>query len=132
MDGGYSRHRAADDVLVRVSREFKANFDLVARHFNLVDMGELEAAKEAVRRDYESAATCFEAMGAWVRAQAVEVPSSTALPIITPQQIDAKTSQLNQARQRGIVRDVRGTGRNDSLGAQQFRGAREGKIVEGA
>jgi hypothetical protein len=117
---------------VRVSREFKANFDMVARYYGLAEAGELELAKEAVRRSPEDAATCFAALGAWVRLHAMEVESVTNLPVVTESEIDAKTSQLNQARQRGIVRDVRGAGRNDSVGALEFRRAREGKVTEGA
>jgi hypothetical protein len=115
---------------VRVSREFKANFDLVARHFRLVELGELEEAKEAVRRDPEVASTCFAAMAVWVRLQASDAPYISRLPTITPEQIDAKNSKFNQARQRGIVRDVRGTGRNDSVGALEFRRARQGEKPE--
>lgn len=117
---------------MRVSREFKQNFDVVAKWFDLAALGELEEAKECVRRDPEGAATCYAAMGAWVREQSVCPQVRTSLASITREQIDAQTSKLNQARQRGIVRDVRSSGRNDSVGALEFRRAREGKVTESA
>jgi hypothetical protein len=117
---------------VRVSREFKQSFDLVARYFRLEELGELEQAKEAVRRNPDDATISFAEMARWVRLQAVTPASETSLPVITADQIDAKTSQLNQTRQRGIMRNVRGTGRNDSVGALEFRRAREGKVTESA
>ena len=74
---------------MRVSREFKANFDLVARFFRLAELGELEDAKEAVRRSPETAVICFAAMGQWVRLQQSNPPSVTRLPTITQAQINA-------------------------------------------
>jgi hypothetical protein len=82
---------------VRVSREFKANFDTVARYYGLADLGELEEAKEAARRDPEAAATCFAALVVWVRLQASDAPYISRLPTITPEEIYAKTSRINQA-----------------------------------
>lgn len=75
---------------MRVSREFKANFDTVARHFKLAELEELEAAKEAVRRDPEGAQSCFAAMAVWVRLQAIVPQVKSILPTITPAQIDAR------------------------------------------
>lgn len=71
---------------MRVSREFKANFNLVARFFHLAELGELEQAKEAVRRDPEEAVTSFAAMAAWVRLQSVVPKTGTSLPTITDEQ----------------------------------------------
>jgi hypothetical protein len=117
---------------LRVSREFKANFDLVAKYYGLLELGELDAAKEAVRRDPEGAQSCFAAMAVWVRLQESIQPSVTSLPTITAQQIDAQTSRINQAGKGRELRDVLGSGRNDSVGALEFRRAREGKKPESA
>ena len=54
---------------MRVSREFKAHFDRVARHYLLAELGELEEAKEAVRRDPEGAATYYKLEAERLRAQ---------------------------------------------------------------
>lgn len=72
---------------MRVSREFKQNFDLVARYYGLAEAGELEEAKEAVRRNPESAVICFAAMAQWVRNQQVRPTSVTRLPTITDEQM---------------------------------------------
>jgi hypothetical protein len=117
---------------VRVSREFKQSFDLVARYFRLEELGELDQAKEAIRRNPADAVLSFAEMARWVRLQAVTPPSETRLPSVTREAIDAQTSRINQAGKGRELRDVRGTGRNDSVGALEFRRAREGKVVEGA
>jgi hypothetical protein len=117
---------------VRVSREFKANFDLVARFFRLEELGELDQAKEAVRRNPDDAAISFAEMARWVRLQAVTPAYETLLPVITADQINDQTSRINQAGKGRELRDVRGAGRDDSVGAQQFRRARQGKVTESA
>jgi hypothetical protein len=66
---------------MRVSKAFKADFDLVVRHFRLAELGELEDAKEAVRRSPETAAICFAEMGRWVRDQSRVPNVATTLPI---------------------------------------------------
>ncbi len=53
MDGGES---------VMANRTFVADFEAVAVRYNLRELGEYEAAKEAARRDLESAEVCFAAM----------------------------------------------------------------------
>lgn len=44
------------------SKQFVADFEAVALRYNLRELGEYEAAKEAARRDLENAETCFSAM----------------------------------------------------------------------
>lgn len=44
------------------SRQFVADFEAVAARYNLRELGEYEAAKEAARRDLENAEVCFAAM----------------------------------------------------------------------
>lgn len=75
---------------MRVSREFKTAFDLVARYFRLEELGELEQAKEVVRRNPDDAAISFAEMACWVRLQAVTPASKTNLPVITQAEIDAR------------------------------------------
>lgn len=47
---------------VMASRQFVADFEAVAARYNLLELGEYEAAKEAAGRDLENAETCFLAM----------------------------------------------------------------------
>ena len=53
MDGGKN---------VMASKQFVADFEAVALRYNLRELGEYEAAKEAARRDLENAEVCFAAM----------------------------------------------------------------------
>lgn len=115
---------------MRVSKQFKADFDLVARHFNLAELGELEDAKDAVRRDPEGAMACFAAMGADLRV--APRTAATGLPTITREEIDAEIRKAHAASKRGIVRDVRSGGRNNRMGALESGGARKGKVTESA
>jgi len=62
---GSSRAKSTE---TRVSREFLKQFDLVARHYRLAELGELEEAKAAARGDMESAEKCFAALAAEIRA----------------------------------------------------------------
>lgn len=93
---------------MRVSREFKQHFDLVAKHFGL-EGDDLDAAKEAVRRDPEGAATCYAAMGNWVRQQSVVPAIQTSLPVITRDEIDARRPVQSPARAGMAVPGVRKT-----------------------
>jgi len=52
----------SDGNRVTVSKQFVADFEAVALRYNLRELGEYEAAKEAARRDLENAETCFSAM----------------------------------------------------------------------
>lgn len=47
---------------ITVSEKFLADFEAVAARYNLRELGEYEAAKEAARRDLENAEVCFSAM----------------------------------------------------------------------
>lgn len=47
---------------VTVSQQFVDGFEAVAARYNLRELGEYEAAKEAARRDLENAEVCFSAM----------------------------------------------------------------------
>jgi hypothetical protein len=47
---------------VKVSKQFAADFEDVARHYRLRELGEYDEAKEAARRDIEAAKMCFAAM----------------------------------------------------------------------
>lgn len=110
---------------MRVSREFKANFDLVAKHYRLAELGELDDAKDAVRRDPEGAHACFAAMGAWVRQQAVSPKVRTSLAIITQAEIDERPRAYGpccRARLHSLLASARrgepGTGPSHSGGAR--------------
>lgn len=52
----------SDGNRVTVSKQFVADFEAVALRYNLRELGEYEAAKEAARRDLENAETCFAAL----------------------------------------------------------------------
>lgn len=45
-----------------VSQQFVADFEAVSTRYNLRECGEYEAAKDAARRDIESAENCFSVM----------------------------------------------------------------------
>lgn len=47
---------------VSVSKQFADDFEAVVLRYNLRELGEYEAAKEAARRDLENAEACFAAM----------------------------------------------------------------------
>ena len=44
---------------VTVTKQFVDNFEKVAECYNLKELGEYDLAKEAARRDIESADVCF-------------------------------------------------------------------------
>ena len=52
----------SDGNRVTVSKQFVADFEAVALRYNLHELGEYEAAKEAARRDLENSEACFAAM----------------------------------------------------------------------
>ena len=52
---------------VTVSQQFVADFETVATHYNLRELGEYELAKEAARRDIEAAQGAFAAIAAEIR-----------------------------------------------------------------
>jgi hypothetical protein len=47
---------------VTVTKQFSDDFALVAAHYKLAELGELEEAKATARADLESAIVCFAAM----------------------------------------------------------------------
>lgn len=53
--------------VVIVSRKFVADFETVAAHYNLRELGEFELAKEAARQDLEAAQETFAAIAAEIR-----------------------------------------------------------------
>lgn len=54
---------------VKVSRKFVADFETVATHYKLRELGEFELAKEAARRDIEAAQEAFAAIAAEIRKE---------------------------------------------------------------
>lgn len=58
MDGGKN---------VMVSKRFAADFETVAAHYNLRELGEYADAKEAARRDIEAAQEAFAVIAAEIR-----------------------------------------------------------------
>lgn len=55
---------------INVSPKFKSDFEIVAKHYDLAGLGELGAAKAAVRRDYEAAKVSYDAMAREIRGEA--------------------------------------------------------------
>lgn len=45
-----------------VSKQFADDFEAVAKHYRLRELGQYEEAKAAARRDLDSAEVCFAAM----------------------------------------------------------------------
>ncbi len=43
----------------KVSKTFAANFEVVAAHYRLKELGEIEEAKNAAREDIENAEVCY-------------------------------------------------------------------------
>lgn len=46
----------------RATREFVADFDLVAAHYRLEELGEMEEAKACARNDMANAIPCYAAL----------------------------------------------------------------------
>ena len=55
---------------VSVPREFAENFERVAEHFQLRELGEYELAKKVAREDIENAVPCYAAMAAQIDREA--------------------------------------------------------------
>lgn len=53
---------------VKVTKQFQQDFMLVAKHYMLEELGELETAKQAARGDMENAEICYAAMAKEIRA----------------------------------------------------------------
>jgi hypothetical protein len=53
---------ASSGEQVMVSKQFAADFEAVARHYRLRELGEYDEAKEAARRGIEAAKVCFAAI----------------------------------------------------------------------
>lgn len=53
--------RASEPVKI-VLKQFADDFEIVAMRYNLRELGEYDEAKEAARRDLESAQVCFAAL----------------------------------------------------------------------
>lgn len=51
----------------RATREFVSDFELVATHYQLRELGEYETAKQVARNDLDNAVPCFAAMAAHIR-----------------------------------------------------------------
>lgn len=51
----------------RVTKQFKEDFDLVAKHYQLEECGELNEVKEHVRNHLADAMVSFAAMAAEIR-----------------------------------------------------------------
>lgn len=47
---------------VSASKQFADDFEAVAEHYKLRELGQYEEAKQAARRDIEAAEVCFAAM----------------------------------------------------------------------
>lgn len=54
---------------IKVSRQFLDDFNTVADHYDLRQLGEYETARDAARRDIESAQVCFAAMAERIRRE---------------------------------------------------------------
>ncbi len=54
---------------VSTSREFVADFELVAEHYKLRELGEYDLAKDAARRDMENAINTFSELAKEIRSQ---------------------------------------------------------------
>jgi len=52
----------------KTSKKFVSDFDLVAAHYRLEELGELEAAKQAAREDMANAIPCYAALAREIRA----------------------------------------------------------------
>ena len=59
----------SDSNSVSVPRAFVADFECVAKHYKLEELGELADAKAAVKRDLENAIISFEVMATECRAE---------------------------------------------------------------
>ena len=53
--------------IVKVSRQFREDFDVVAKFYKLAELGELETARAAVRRDKPAAIVTFARLADAVR-----------------------------------------------------------------
>ena len=54
---------------VIVTEQFVDDFDTVAKHYRLADLGELESAKACARADLANAIPTYAAMAAEIRGQ---------------------------------------------------------------
>ena len=54
---------------ISVSRQFAADFETVAAHYNLRELGEYEAARNIARNDLDSAIECFTSMANAIRKE---------------------------------------------------------------
>lgn len=54
---------------ISVSRQFAADFETVATHYSLRELGEYETAKTAARRDIEAAQEAFAVIAAEIRKE---------------------------------------------------------------
>jgi len=52
---------------VKVSKQFQDDFMLVAAHYMLDELGELETAKQAARNDMAAAEVCYASLAAEIR-----------------------------------------------------------------
>ena len=50
-----------------VSRQFVQDFELVAAHYNLKELGEYETAKDLARNDLENAVICYSELAKDIR-----------------------------------------------------------------
>lgn len=55
--------------VVMVSKQFVADFELVAEHYRLRELGEYDDAKQAARQDLVAAAEAFAAMADEIRGK---------------------------------------------------------------
>ena len=53
--------------IVKVPRQFREDFDVVAKFYKLAELGELETAKAAVKRDTQAAIVTFARLADAVR-----------------------------------------------------------------
>lgn len=53
---------------IKATKKFKADFMLVAKHYMLAELGELETAKQAARNDMANAEICYAAMAKEIRS----------------------------------------------------------------
>lgn len=56
-----------------VPREFAENFEVVAEHFRLREMGEYDLAKRLAREDLDNAVPCYAALAGDIRRMEVEL-----------------------------------------------------------
>jgi len=52
---------------VKATKQFQHDFMLVANHYMLAELGELETAKQAARNDMAAAEVCYASLAAEIR-----------------------------------------------------------------